>query len=146
MDDPKCSCNEPHPAHTYGAPLMLCKGIPRPDCDGRVTRGAGQCNECMAYHEEPIKGHDIQCPFPYEPCGCGALSNQPSVSAPEPDARWIPVSDSKPDYGAEVIVKLVDGSVLCDAIRQGDEDYWWRHKFFDESQVVAWQSSRKGGR
>ena len=58
-----CSCTTPHAAHTFGGrPMQLCKGIPTPDCDGKVTMASGQCLMCKAYHDSP-EPEFKQCPL-----------------------------------------------------------------------------------
>ena len=51
---------------------------------------------------------------------------------------WMSIKQ-RPTMGIELIAKLIDGSELHGAILQGDGDWWWHHKFFDESEVTHWR-------
>ncbi len=58
--------------------------------------------------------------------------------ASEPEWKGI---DSAP-YGGTVDAHLIDGSILCGAIRQSDDEWWWRGQFLSAFTVVGWHPSQ----
>ena len=90
----KCSATTAHPAHTYGGrPMHLCKGIPRPDCDGSVVRATGQCNSCLAYHDAahstppaPAETPEVYSDYP-DRHSCSICEPRRPVAAPPPQPR-----------------------------------------------------------